>query len=218
MLRQRCPWCGEQLPLFIPFKYLPHSVKERIFKCPTCKKEYKIYQKHNKGNGTKRKWLDLFVLLFFIVFFVLLKVRWIYYPWWLYVVISLSVFAILFLYEASFTYMRSIDAFFSEGNPAKSRQAVCITWEPHRSGGLLCPRLQVQNGQIFPACFSSWIGAPVSSEVFVMLENLDWTSKRTCRCDISVVLDHIPTEPLFREENTFVLYYNGKKIAKGVLE
>lgn len=115
MLRQRCPWCGEQLPLFIPFKYLPHSVKERIFKCPTCKKEYKIYQKHNKGNGTKRKWLDLFVLLFFIVFFVLLKVRWIYYPWWLYVVISLSVFAILFLYEASFTYMRSIDAFFRRG-------------------------------------------------------------------------------------------------------
>lgn len=50
-----------------------------------------------------------------------------------------------------------------------------------------------------------------------MLENLEWTSKRTCRCDISVVLDHIPTEPLFREENTFVLYYNDKKIAKGVL-
>lgn len=115
MLRQRCLWCGEQLPLFIPFKYLPHSVKERIFKCPTCKKEYKIYQKHNKGHGTKRKRLDLLVLLFFIVFFVLLKVRWIYYPWWLYVVISLSVFAILFLYEASFTYMRSIDAFFRRG-------------------------------------------------------------------------------------------------------
>jgi len=62
MLRQRCPWCGEQLPLF---KYLPHSVKERIFKCPTCKKEYKIYQKHNKGNGNKH---NLIFLMSQIVF------------------------------------------------------------------------------------------------------------------------------------------------------
>lgn len=221
MLRHRCPWCGAVLPfaLFNRSEH-PYSLSHALPECPICKKEHEFYQKKNEGNGSKRTKLSLwlFVLLALVIVLPLCSLRFRHdIPWW--VTLAGLPFAILiFIYGLSFPYMRKTKHAHARENIEKPKQPVCITWNLRQNQGLLFPRIQVPNGEIFPACFIDANGTPLNAPLCVVLENINWINSRSCLCDVSLVLDDAPAKALFDAGEQFCLYYNQQEVAKGILQ
>lgn len=162
--------------------------------------------------------LWIFVLLALVIVLPLCSLRFRHdIPWW--VTFAGLPFAILiFVYGLSFPYMRKIDHAPARESIEKPKQPVCITWNFRQNQGLLFPRIQVPNGEIFPACFMDANGTPLNSPLCVVLENINWINSRSCLCDISCVLDDVPARTLFDTGKQFRLYYNQQEVAKGILQ
>ncbi len=93
-----------------------------------------------------------------------------------------------------------------------------ILWEVNGSRGLLCPKIQVAEGEIFPACFTDENGQPISTALCVVLENIEWADSRNCICDISFVSDDTANEKLLCPGNRFYLYHRHSIIAEGAVK
>lgn len=204
MLIHRCPWCGEKLHIF------PKT------KCPVCKNSVTLDSKKGKGIS-KSGILFLLVLCFlFLPFrypFAIIDL-----PLWAdlihYIILDVIVLCLL----GSLPYRRE----YGKQNHSRciQRNQICasVSWEAHKNDGLLCPKLQIPNGEIFPACFIEANGQPISTALCVVLENIHWENSHCCTCTIKLVLDDISLQDLFQKNNTFHLYYKYRLIAKGIVQ
>ena len=96
--------------------------------------------------------------------------------------------------------------------------SVYINWYRRSEGGVIFPRWQAPNGEIFPACFMDEKGVPISKALCVVLDYIKWSGSRSCKCTIQFVLDDIESETYFQKGNRLYLYYDYRKIAEGVVE
>ena len=78
-----------------------------------------------------------------------------------------------------------------------------ISWESHKNKGLLYPKFQVMNGEIFPVCFIDENGVPISLMLCVVMEHFHWTDSHHCVCTIQLVLDDAPEDKLLQKGNRF---------------
>ncbi len=105
-----------------------------------------------------------------------------------------------------------------EKAPEKAKQNVSLEWRRRKAGGLTCPKIQVAEGEIFPACFTDENGQPISTALCVVLENIEWAGSRNCICDISFVSDDAVNEKLLYHGNRFYLYHRHSIIAEGAVK
>ncbi len=208
MFIHRCPWCGERLHL------LPQ------IKCPICRNKITVYssnEKNRKNNRTKK----IGVLFLLVVCIMYIPFRYpfavIDLPWWA-DLIRLIVLDGIILWIISLPYGRKYAKQNNSNCVEKHKSLTSIIWEIKDSKGLSCPKLQVQNGEIFPACFMDANGQPISTALCVVLENIHWENQHRCTCTIQIVLDTISSQDLFQKNNTFNLYHNKRLIAKGVMQ
>lgn len=92
-----------------------------------------------------------------------------------------------------------------------------ISWESHKNKGLLYPKFQVMNGEIFPVCFIDENGVPISLMLCVVMEHFHWTDSHHCVCTIQLVLDDTPEDKLLQKGNRFYLYHNYGFAATGTI-
>lgn len=217
MLRHRCPWCGEQLPILHTRKYVE---KKSPCRCPACKKAYTIYCKGNKGNGRKFTAIGMSALL--LICFLCIPFRppfsivRLHFPWWGMLLCVVGM-VFVFLWGLSLPCAREKDPENRTRSQEKQKTSVCLLWKKHKAAGLFLARAQVPNGEIFPAVFQDENGKIISTALCIVLENIEWSGRRNCRCDISLVLDNIPVETLFCAGNRVNLFYKDRCIATGVL-
>ena len=221
MLKHRCPWCGEWLPMehkFVRNFILLLYRKEEPLTCPKCHKSYHEYRA-KEGLTFKRISLTVILILVLIVVFDIIKRSMILVlsdvnPIILLLVVIPCIFAASCLgngpYERHYSKTEKL-------NISKKVVLGTIHWKGHGSNGLFMPRLQVKEGEIFPAYFKDQAGNLISSGLCVVLEEIKWTGKRQCNCEISFVLDDAPSERYLQPNNQFYLYYYDRQIAEGAI-
>lgn len=215
----RCPWCGEKLLPPPPFY---NQYKNVFLKCPVCKNKYTVYNKRNKGNGTNRTKISAAILLLICFLGIPLRppfsiVEWSAIPLWGMAICILLLMGIL-LWILHLPYGRSIPKKEKKLLSDKYKKSVFILWETHQNNGLFYPKLQIPNGEIFPACFTDANEQPISTALCVVLEDIKWADKRQCTCNIHFVSDNAPAEELLCSGNQFYLYHNHRLIAKGKMQ
>lgn len=210
MLLHRCPWCGEEL-------IRPTKAK----KCPFCQNPLVEYRKNNKGNARNRKKYSSAIL--YIIPFLWLPFN----PPFEIIEWSNNFFLCTFLYSSCIfvllgllyiPFARDISKENKKIPSAKDKVAVTLSWEKRENSGLASPRLQVPNGEIFPACFLDANGQPLTTELCIVLEDIEWTDSRHGRCKTHLVLDSISSQEIFSKADTFYLYYNRRRIAQGSIQ
>lgn len=220
MLIHRCPWCGECLTFLSTSR---NQYKNEPLKCPKCKNICVVYSKKSQGNGRNRTKISKIILILMVFLWIPFRSPFSVIKWWqnplLCIVMYLSL-GIMLLWIWYLPYGRGT----SKNDEKRRMQSenyktdVSILWEMRKNEGLLCPKLQVPNGEIFPACFMNADGQPISTALCVVLENIHWESSHRCTCTIQLVLDNISAQDLFQQGNTFNLYHNYRLIAKGILQ
>ena len=204
MLQHRCPWCGEKI------SFLDNLI--RFFsrsegKCPFCGNRIQINIKHYK-----KRFFFLGIVSCLISSLCLTLSR-------IYHRKSQRFMGRIFSYSGFLLILCFVLLDFRipltrQGEFHKKCTSVKLNWYRQKQG-ILFPRFNVLNGEIFPACFLNPEGNPISTPICVVLENLKWEKGRRCRCTIQVVLDEVSEEGLFCPGNRLYLYHNRKKIAEG---
>ena len=214
MLKHRCPWCGEWLPRYKPsMNYL--APKEPPI-CPNCKKPFTLYEiktlRHFLRTGLK--WFVILTLLFETKFALHFNIAWAKNIWFYIGCI------LLLIYLTIVTHQQPMERFYDrkEDNGVfaflrKERVAVYVQWAERKNKGLWNPKKQIEEGEIFPAYFKDQAGNLISSGLCVVLEEIKWTGKRQCNCEISFVLDDVPAKKYLQPNNQFYLYYYDRQIA-----
>lgn len=204
MLIHRCPWCGEELSI------LPKT------KCPVCKNSITAYR--NKEKGIPKSGILFLLILCFLFFPFRYPFAIIDLPLWAdlihYIILDVIVLCLL----GSSPYRRGYVKQNNSNCIQKNQICASISWEAHKNEGLLCPKLQVPNGEIFSACFIDANGQPISTALCVVLENIHWENPHRCTCTIKLVLDDVAAQDLFQKHNTLNLYYKYRLIAKGIVQ
>lgn len=204
MFVHRCPWCGEKISFLDNLIRFFSKSKE---KCPFCGNRIQINIKHYK-----KHFLFMGMIYLLIASPLALASR-IFYrnsqpsagKTSIYFAFILMMILLLFYFRIPLT---------RQGEFHKKCTSVKLNWYRQKQG-ILFPRFNVLNGEIFPACFLNPEGKPISTPICVVLENLKWEKGRRCRCTIQVVLDEVSEEGLFCPGNRLYLYHNRKKIAEG---
>lgn len=220
MLIHRCPWCGERLifPSTSNTQY-----KNNPLRCPKCNNICVAYSKKSHGNGRNRTKISKIILILMLFLWIPFRPPFSIIKWWknplLCIVIYLSL-SIMLLWIWYIPYDRGVAQKNQkeQTRPEPYKADVFISWETHKNEGLLCPKLQIPNGEIFPACFMDAGEQPISLALCVVLENIHWENSRRCTCTIQIVLDTVSSQDLFQKGNTFNLYHNYRLIAKGTLQ
>ena len=137
MLIHRCPWCGEELSI------LPKT------KCPVCKNSITAYR--NKEKGIPKSGILFLLILCFLFFPFRYPFAIIDLPLWAdlihYIILDVIVLCLL----GSSPYRRGYVKQNNSNCIQKNQICASISWEAHKNEGLLCPKLQVPNGEIFSA-------------------------------------------------------------------
>lgn len=219
MFIHRCPWCGEKL---LPPSPFCNQYKNILLKCPACENKYTIYNRKNKGNGMNRMKISAIILLLICFWGIPFRApfsifEWSKMPLWGMIICILFLIGTLF-WILHLPYGRSLPKKERELLSDKHKKSAFILWETHQTKGLLYPKMQVLNGEIFPACFTDANGQPISTALCVVLEDIKWADKRQCNCNIHFVLDNAPSEELLCSGNQFYLYHNYRLIAKGQIQ
>ena len=216
MLIHRCPWCGEEISPLTFFNR--HSDKLSV--CPNCKNAIALYARKN-GKGKKPK--DIRILIPAVILILLIPfcppfsvVRWENRLWLAAILYSAAIIALLLLLKIPYGKNIRTDDNIKDNQFEKSK---CdILWEVNGGRGLLCPKIQVAEGEIFPACFTDENGQPISTALCVVLENIEWAGSCNCICDISFVSDDTANENLLCPGNRFYLYHRHSIIAEGAVK
>lgn len=212
MIKHRCPWCGKYLPLKFPIRQILWTSNKPDL-CPNCKNPYTGYRNVKGAVG-----LFFGIVIVYIISGALNHFKDGSLPNTVLVVIGFILLCLLVLGSYQFPSGRFIDRKSPAFPMPKKKTFAVVAWASHKQKGLLIPRFQIKNGEIFPACFINEEGSPISDALCVTLENLHWLGIHRCTCHISLVLDDVPTESLFLPGNQFYLYHNKKQIAKGTIE
>mgnify|MGYP003275216422 FL=1 len=201
MLTHRCPWCGEK-------------IKITGLKSPSCQKCKKPV--HMAG---RKILFILFILYIALGPYIKSRLR---------VAIRISDIEHLNIYRIcyygiSLLFLLCILLVLRRPYKRQSRSiqnivSVYINWYRRSEGGVIFPRWQAPNGEIFPACFMDEKGVPISKALCVVLDYIKWSGSRSCKCTIQFVLDDIESETYFQKGNRLYLYYDYRKIAEGVVE
>ncbi len=220
MLIHRCPWCGERLP----FSSTSHNqYKNGSLRCPKCNNICVAYSKKSQGNGRNRTKISKIILILMLFLWIPFRAPFSIVKWWQNPFLCITVylfFGITLLWIWYIPYDRDTAQKNQKEQirPETYKAHVFISWESHKNEGFLCPKLQVPNGEIFPACFMDVNGQPISTALCVVLENIHWENPRRCTCTIQIVLDTVSSKNLFQKGNMFNLYHNYRLIAKGTLQ
>ena len=211
MIRHRCPWCGEKIPFHVPIKRLLWQLVDPDV-CSKCKKPY----------TSNSSWSSIVVLAAgligaYIIAAIIKETNISVTLYWLLGIAGLILLAIVFVELCRIPYARDVKKKEILYTIPKSSADINLSWEKHDKEGLLLPRFQVLNGEIFPACFMDADGTPISTAFCVVLNDFFWSDNHHCSCKVHFVLDDAPEEKLFRKRNQFYLYYNCRKIAKGAI-
>ena len=210
MIQHRCPWCGEKIPIHLqlgPLIWLGPDV------CPKCKRPY----------TSNSCWSSIIILLtgmvgeYIIIFFTKKFRNNNVILYWLLGIAGLIILALLFIELFRIPYARDIKKKERRYINPKRTADVNLSWKKHKKKGLLLPRLQVLNGEIFAACFLGADGTPISTAFCVVLNDFLWLDNYHCTCKVYFVLDDAPEEELFRKGNQFYFYYDYRKIAAGTI-
>jgi len=181
--------------------------------CPKCKKPYTSYPSWSSAIILAAGLIVPYILSFSIE---KLKNNNLILYWFLGIVAFIFL-AVLFIELFRIPYARDIKKKEMQNVVPKRFVNVDLSWENHKNEGLLLPRLQVLNGEIFPACFMDAEGASISTALCVVLTDFFWSDNYHCACKINFVLDDAPEEDLFQKGNQFYLYHFYRKIAKGTI-
>lgn len=222
MLKHRCPWCGEWLPGYELHLDLISKLVE-LKDPPSCHNCKNVYMLHGIS---KQHFLKVEIKV--IIFGVLLAVAVCFWTsikkdinmlWGLFLIMGILfvISEIILFKQVPFErlYNRKDNSIFSFLR--KQKVSVNIQWISKKSSGLWRPQLQVQDGEIFPAYFKDTEGNLISSGLCVVLEEIKWTGKRQCNCEISFVRDDISAERYFQKGNHLYLYYYDRQIAEGIV-
>lgn len=90
---------------------------------------------------------------------------------------------------------------------------VKIAWYPKKNGGILCPILNVPNGEIFPACFVNTQDMPITDLWCICLQHIK-LKRGYCIAKIAFVLPNPPLNLLDRGCR-FYIFHNRRKVAAG---
>ncbi len=210
MIQHRCPWCGEKIPVHIDIGPLIWRGPDL---CPKCKNPCTSNTSTNSIAFMAVGLIGPYILSFFIeklknnnlISYYVLGIA------------ELILLALVFIEFFRIPYARDIKKKEMLNVVPKRSVNVNLSWENHKNEGLLLPRLQVLNGEIFPACFMDAEGTQISTAFCVVLTDFFWSDSYHCACKINFVLDDAPEEDLFQKGNQFYLYHYYRKIAKGTI-
>ena len=213
MLIHRCPWCGVRVKSRFKYDWL-QELYEPFEICPNCNHPYTGYSFVKGKNKTER------ALLIISVIFALLFVLFRFFISKHYSLMFLIAYVTVFLFSLYFTLRSPNARYYAKGEkaPEKAKQNVSLEWRRRKAGGLTCPKIQIAEGEIFPACFTDENGQPISTALCVVLENIEWADSRNCICDISFVSDDTANENLLCPGNRFYLYHRHSIIAEGAVK
>ena len=211
MIQHRCPWCGERIPFHLqigPLLWKPVGPEV----CPKCKKPYTSNSSRNRVIVLTAAVAGIYLINYIIKRFINNEIS-----YWLLGIAGLMLLALVSAELCRIPYARDIKKKERLSILPKRSADVNLSWENHKNEGLWLPRLQVLDGEIFPACFMDAEGAPISTALCVALTDFFWSDNYHCTCKIHFVLDDAPEEILFRKGNQFYLYHYYRKIAKGTI-
>ena len=87
--------------------------------------------------------------------------------YWVLGIAGLILLALVFIEFFRIPYARDIKKKEMLNVVPKRSVNVNLSWENHKNEGLLLPRLQVLNGEIFPTCFMDADETPISMGIFL---------------------------------------------------
>lgn len=210
MIQHRCPWCGEKIPIHIQIGPLIWRSPDV---CPKCRNSYTPNDRWSSfiflAVGIAGEYGIVVLIKKFSNNTVILN--------WFLGIAGLIIIALLYIELLRIPYARDIKKKERQYINSKRNADINLSWENHKKEGLLLPRFQVLNGEIFPACFMDADGTPISTAFCIVLHKLSWSDNFHCTCKIYFVLDDVHGEKLFQEGNQFHLYHNYRKIATGTV-
>ena len=225
MLKHRCPWCGERLSTY----FAPNTLIGALYRskepqtCPKCRKPYESY-KSKKELKPIQTVLVILGLVAFMCFWGLVQIMLEKIMSKLSLALQICIIiAVIFLVISSFigVFQIPFERCYTKKERkenifiSKKKATVTVRWHNKKNSRLWNPKIQVQAGEIFPAYFKDQAGNLISSGLCVVLEEIKWTGKRQCNCEISFVLDDVPAEKYLQLNNQFYLYYYDRQIAEG---
>lgn len=213
MIRHRCPWCGEYLPpLFERYDQSGWLYALQKPLCPKCNRPYE--RKHDGKSSLGGKIGFGWAVLCFAAYFAWRQFEeGVVYNCLL--VLCLLLLSVTIPLRQQSPFVRHYSKKEKSAVPPKQKVKTQLTWTPRENEGLKFPKAQIEDGEIFPACFFDADKTLISPALCVTLENIEWQGSRQCTCEISLVLDNAPAEQLLCQGNSFELYLYHRAIAAG---
>lgn len=199
VLERRCPWCGE---IILHDESLTFFSKEKYI-CMNCRGQY------------TRTFFNKFTLSILICISIIsLIIQNSFVTLFLYIIVFISS---CMLYPLS--PLKKFDPLKQDVSKVvylvkqnKEVQA-SIQWYSHEEGGILFPRLWIQEGFVLPICLVDSLGNPLSAPWCILITDIT-SLKQKQIMSFHFILDSAPSS-LLKKDICFYVYNNRKVIGIG---